>query len=120
MNRKKPLVAELLNVRQTYRGLSPLQRYFFIALFAVEADSYIEVLVHNSVPYGTYGVLQYIYHSTGNPLLAIGLDLIFTIAYLYLAFWFLKKGSDKMDFLAYLLFAVTLISPDLHQSIFGV
>jgi hypothetical protein len=120
MIRKKSLVSDLLDWKQTYRALYPIQQFLLIGLFALEAVSYTDLLAHNSVPPGNYGVLAFTYELSGNPMIAILVDAIFTTTYLYLSFWFLKKGNETMDFLAYLFFALTLMSSDIHQMIFGV
>ena len=113
MAKQKSLVLDLLDWKQTYRALSSIQQFILIGLIGLQIDIYLDFLLRNSTPHGNYGVLEFMYQTTHNPILAIAVDLPFMLATLYLAFWFLKKGNENSDIWAILLFAVTLVMPGL-------
>jgi hypothetical protein len=113
MEKQKSLVLDLLNWKQTYQALSTIQQFILMGLIGLEIDIYLDFLLHNSMPHGNYGVLEFIYQTTHNPILAIAVDVPFMLGTMYLAFWFLKKGNENSDIWAILLFAVTLVMPGL-------
>jgi FtsH-binding integral membrane protein len=113
MEKQKSLVLDLLNWKQTYQALSTSQQFILMGVIGLEIDSYLDFWLHNSMPHGNYGVLEFTYQTTHNPIIAIAADLPFMLGTLYLAFWFLKKGNENSDIWAILLFAVTLAVPAL-------
>jgi FtsH-binding integral membrane protein len=113
MEKQKSLVLDLLDWKQTYRALSTAQQFILIGLIGLQIDIYLDFLLRNSMPHGNYGVLEFVYQTTHNPILAIAVDVPFMLGTLYLAFWFLKKGNENSDIWAIFLFAVTLVMPGL-------
>jgi hypothetical protein len=113
MEKQKSLLLDLLDWKQTYRALSTAQQFIFIGIIGLQIDSYLDFLLHNSVPHGNYGVLEFVYQTTHNSILAIAMDIPFLLGTMYLAFWFLKKGNENSDIWAILLFLVTLAIPSL-------
>jgi hypothetical protein len=110
MNKKKTLLADLLDWKGTYRMLPPIYRFFFFALMGLELVDSLSLLTGMPVTQGSYGTLDTTYRLTHNPVVAIVVDLLYTVAYLYLSFWFLKKGLENWDRFALILFGVTLTS----------
>jgi hypothetical protein len=111
MQRKKNLVLDFLDWKQNYRSLSTIQQFILIGLISLQMDSYLDFLLHNSIPHGNYGVLEFIYKVSNNQILAIAMDIPYMIGCVYLAFWFLIKGTKNANIWAIFLFAITLASP---------
>ena len=110
MKKKPGLLADFLDWEATYKGLPPIQRFLFFALIGLELDDSLTLLTGTPSTHGSYGTLDATYRLTHIPVVAIAVDLFFTIAYLYLSFWFLKKGLENWDKFALILFGVTLTS----------
>ncbi|HEY9827522.1 MAG TPA: hypothetical protein V6D19_18950 [Stenomitos sp.] len=111
MKKQKSLLSDFLDWKQTYRSLSTIHRFILISVFGLQLDLYLDFWLGNAIPHGNYGILSFIYAATNNPWLATALDFPFGASSFYLAFWFLKKGTENSDIWAILLFAVTLASP---------
>ena len=112
MRNQQSLLADLLDWKGTYKALPPIYRFIFFALLGIELDGSLSLLGGNLDYQGSFGVLIATYRLCHVPAVAIGVDLVFTFAYLYLAFWFLKKGLENWDVLALVLFSITLTSPE--------
>ncbi|MGA7935651.1 MAG: hypothetical protein WCA35_19025 [Kovacikia sp.] len=110
MNNQKTLLADFLDWKGTYRALPPIHRFIFLALIGIELDSYLMLLTDNLATEGSFGILEVTFRLTHIPLVAIAVDLLFTVGYLYLSFWFLKKGLENGDKFALILFGITLTS----------
>jgi hypothetical protein len=114
------LIWDFLDVKSMFKSLSRTNWFIFLFLVAIEFDSYLDLLLKNSVPDGTFGVLKTTYLVANNAYFAVGLDMLFTFGYLYLAFWFYKKGQENKDLRAYLFFVAAFLSPDWIPLFFGV
>jgi hypothetical protein len=120
LQKQKSLLYDLLDVKSTLKSLSKINRLIIFFLVAIEFDSCLDLLLKNSIPDGTFGVLKTTYLVANNACIAIVLDVLFTFGYLYLAFWFYKKGQESMDLRAYLFFGAAFLSPDWIPLLFGV
>ena len=111
MNQKKPLFADFLDWKATYKATPTFWKFLFFFRMGLVFWNFFDLFISNEVSKGTFGTLKIVYSLTQNKLLACGVELLFTFGFLYLSFWFLKQYKENKDEFALTLFGITISSP---------